>query len=90
MVQAIPKTQPILKARGETVLRVEGLGYALVLEAVIVQFWPEVGRYLPVSLGEAWLSGGAVLGAELAGVVGYTLAFVALSWAVLRRQDLGG
>ncbi|MER3444512.1 MAG: hypothetical protein C4333_10490 [Meiothermus sp.] len=66
------------------------LGYALVLEAVIVQLWPEVGRYLPAALGEAWLGGGAGLGAELAGILGYTLALVALSWAVLRRQNLGG
>ncbi|RIH88237.1 ABC transporter ATP-binding protein [Calidithermus roseus] len=38
MVQAIPKTQPILKARGETVLRVEGLskrfGGVLAVEGV--------------------------------------------------------
>ncbi|WP_147371572.1 hypothetical protein [Calidithermus roseus] len=82
----------LLAVAGRSVAAVLGgvLGYALVLEAVILWFWPEVGRYLPAALSEAWLGGGAGLGAELAGIVGYALAFVALSWAVLRRQDLGG
>lgn len=65
------------------------LGFGLVLEAVILQLWPQIGKYLPAALGKAWLASSAP-NAELGGLLIYTLGFLALAGVALKRQDLGG